>query len=104
MKFVQTIAWTSSREEELLAMIDRFMGEHPEPGPGTLNVKLLKDRDRENAYMIIVEFEDYDLAMQNSALPETDAFAREMAALADGPPTFTNLDVLREDATGSHRV
>jgi hypothetical protein len=35
--------------------------------------------------------------MVNSQRPETDGFARRMAALCDGAPTFRNLDVLRED-------
>ena len=33
--------------------------------------------------------------MQNSAMPETGAFAQKMADLCPGPPTFTNLDAIR---------
>jgi hypothetical protein len=47
--------------------------------------------------MVIAEFENYDLAMQNSARPETDAFAKRMAELCDGPPSFGNYDLIRED-------
>ncbi len=57
---------------------------------------MLKDRDRENSYLVIAEFESYDLAMQNSARPEGDVFNKEMMALADGPPTFGNYDVIEE--------
>lgn len=44
----------------------------------------------------IVEFASYEDAMKNSALPETDRIFREMVALCDEPPTFTDLDVVRD--------
>jgi hypothetical protein len=47
--------------------------------------------------MVIAEFESYELAMENSARPETDAFAKKMAEMTDGPPTFGNYDLLHED-------
>jgi hypothetical protein len=52
------------------------------------------DRDRPGTYLNIVEFDSYDLAMENSARPETAEFATRMAALCDGPPRFYNLDVV----------
>jgi hypothetical protein len=78
VKFVQTIAWKTSRVDEMRAVADRFRAENPDPGPGFLGLKLLKDRDRENSYLVVAEFESYDLAMQNSARPEVDAFNKEM--------------------------
>ena len=36
--------------------------------------------------------------MENSKLPLTQEFSQRMMALADGPPTFHNLDVV-EDTT-----
>ena len=96
MKFVQTIAWKTSRVEEMRAVAERFRAENPDPGPGFLGLKMLKDRDRENSYLVVAEFESYELAMQNSARPEVDAFNKEMMALADGPPTFGNYDVFDE--------
>ena len=59
---------------------------------------MLKDRDRENCYLVVAEFENYELAMQNSARPEVDGFSKEMMALADEPPTFGNYDVIDENA------
>jgi hypothetical protein len=35
--------------------------------------------------------------MANSYLPETGEFAERLAVLCDGPPSFRNLDLLRED-------
>ncbi len=96
MKFVQTIAWTTSRPDEMKAVGDRFRAENPDMGPGFIGLRMLKDRDSENSYLVVVEFENYDLAMQNSARPEVDSLNKEMMALADGPPRFGNYDVIDE--------
>jgi quinol monooxygenase YgiN len=96
MKFVQTITWKTSRADEMRAVSARFQADNPDPAPGFIGLKMLKDREHEDMYLVIAEFENYDLAMQNSARPEVDAFNKEMMALADGPPTFGNYDVIDE--------
>ena len=35
--------------------------------------------------------------MENSNRPGTAEFAAQLAKLCDGPPTFRNLDVIREE-------
>ena len=55
------------------------------------------DRDRPNTYVNIVEFPSYDDAMKNSEAPATKALSEKMMKLADGPPTFRNLDVKFEE-------
>ena len=54
------------------------------------------DRDDPNHLYNIVFFDSYEEAMQNSELPVTADFASKMMALADGPPTFHNLDVVED--------
>ena len=44
------------------------------------------------AYLIVVEFSSDEEAMQNSARPETDAFAKRLASLAHGDVEYRNLD------------
>jgi hypothetical protein len=56
-----------------------------------------KDRDATDTYVQIVEFPSYDEAMANSNMPETSEFAGKLASFCDGPPTFRNLGVLREE-------
>ena len=57
---------------------------------------LTQDRDRPDTYVQVVEFPSYEAAMANSDLPETAAFAEQLAKLCDAPPSFRNLDVVRE--------
>ena len=99
MNFVQTISFTSSRMDEMQKLMDEFGQENlaDQAGRGFVKSQVLKDRDRENAFVVVAEFASYEQAMENSARPETDAFAKRMAELCDGPPTFGNYDVVNEE-------
>jgi antibiotic biosynthesis monooxygenase (ABM) superfamily enzyme len=96
MAFVQTITFTSSRIDEITAMAREYEAGQASQAPGYRTSRILKDRDRENAYMVVAEFDSYELAMENSARPETDAFAKKMAELVDGPVTYGNYDEIQD--------
>ena len=49
------------------------------------------DADR---YLILAFFDSYESAMENSQLPETQAFAERFNAVVDRPMTFHDLDVI----------
>jgi hypothetical protein len=93
MSFVQIIEYETDRPEEVAAL-----GEQMEAS-GTpqrfTSLRMTKDRDRPNGYVTIVEFPSYEVAMENSDAPETQAFAAKMMELATGPARFLNLDVTR---------
>ncbi|MFN8026546.1 MAG: hypothetical protein U0W40_09430 [Acidimicrobiia bacterium] len=95
MKFVQTIEFTTTRYDEVAAVMDEWESSTASTHRPT-RAWTTRDRDRANTYVQIVEFPSYDDAMKNSELPETDALAQKMMALCDGPPIFRNLDVVRE--------
>lgn len=93
MAFVQMIEFSTTRPDEVRALIDEYRASTEgvrTAGQG----KACADRDQPNRYVTIVEFESYEDAMKNSELPETSAMAAKMMELCDGPPTFRNLDVL----------
>ena len=96
MTFIQVIDFDSERAAEIEALIDEWR-DSTEGRRSTTSAVTCRDRDRLNHYVTIVEFPDYDSAMANSALPETQAFAERMAALCTAPPTFLNLDEIRRD-------
>jgi quinol monooxygenase YgiN len=95
MKFVQIIEYTTSKPDEMQAMLDEFLAatEGKREGKGMVAA----DRDRPGTYYNVIEFPSYDIAMKNSELPETAAMAAQMQQLCDGPPTFRNLDVTFEE-------
>jgi hypothetical protein len=55
-----------------------------------------EDRDHPGRYFLMAFFDSYEDAMQNSAMPETDALSKKLAALVDGPPSFSNLNIIEE--------
>jgi hypothetical protein len=93
MSFVQIVEFNTSRIDEIKAVEEQWRKETAGKRPSA-RVTICKDRDREGHYYVIAEFPSYEEAMRNSNLPETDGMSRQMANLTDGPPGFTNLDVL----------
>ena len=97
MKFVQIIEFRMSQiadfDDYFDAWIARTQGDRV-----AHHAVLTRDRDADNQYMLTVEFASHDQGMENSNRPATAEFASFLAGICDGPPTFRNLDVLREDA------
>lgn len=56
-----------------------------------------RDRDRDDTYVIVVEFPSAEAAQVNNDLAATSRIAEGVAKLADGDPQFRNLEVLRHD-------
>jgi hypothetical protein len=92
---VQVVEWKTSRLDEVQKFIDDWREQHPEMGPARVLVGA--DRDNTGTYMTVVEFDSYDAAMENSAHSTTSEFAARMQGMCDGPPSFRNLDVVRDD-------
>jgi hypothetical protein len=92
MSFIQIIEYETDRADEIKALGEARMAQMPEAPPG-FRLVVTRDRDRPNRYVTIVEFPSYEAAMEASARPDTDAFAKEMAALCTSGPRYYNLDV-----------
>jgi hypothetical protein len=95
MAFVQIIEFQTSKFDEMNKLGDRWE-EAAGQGRTARRRILCQDRDQPGRYFNLVFFDSYESAMENSNQPATQEFAEKMMALADGPPTFYNLDVLDE--------
>lgn len=93
MSFVQIIEYTTSREDEVEALLKETLAATEGRRTRTRGMRC-SDRDKANTYVNIVEFPSYEAAMKNSEMPEISAMAEQMAKLCDGPATFRNLDVI----------
>ena len=91
--FAQLIEWKTSRIDEVQKLDDEWRDRFPTGGP--TRIVVCADRENEGSYLTFVEFASYEEAMQNNDDPATAEFAERMQALADGPPTFHNLDIVR---------
>ncbi|MEU2914093.1 ester cyclase [Streptomyces massasporeus] len=96
MTFVQVIDCKTSRIDELNRLMDSWV--EATQGKRTATHSIV-GRDRTDATHVveIVEFPSYDEAMENSRLPETGRIFQELVAACDQEPTFTDLDVLRDE-------
>jgi hypothetical protein len=94
--FIQIIEYKTGRIDELNAALEGWLEATKGKRAATRGVQT-QDRDAADTYVQIVEFPSYEDAMANSELPETSEFAERLASLCDAPPTFRNLDVVREE-------
>jgi len=92
MKFIQIIEYTTTKPDEAQAVLDEFLAA-TEGKRADARGTVTRDRDKPNTYVQIVEFPSYEVAMKNSEDPATQAMAAKMMKIADGPPSFRNLDV-----------
>jgi hypothetical protein len=93
MGFVQIIEFRTSK----IAEMQEVGNEWEKATEGKRKARrtiLCADRDSPGRYLNVVFFDSYEAAMENSAMPETDALSKKMMSFADGPPTFYNLDVI----------
>ncbi len=95
MAYIQLIEITTSDPGALQRLEDRWRAETEGKRTVRRSVTCL-DRDHPQRFVVIVEFDSYESAMENSNLEETENFAAELSHLADGPPRFSNLDVIRD--------
>jgi hypothetical protein len=57
---------------------------------------ITRDRSDPGRYFVLVFFDSYESAMENSSLPETQAAADQFTKFSVGPPVFYDLDVLED--------
>ena len=95
MSFIQIIELRTKSSDELKALGDEFFD--ATEGKRTVRRSVVtRDRNDPERHVIIVFFDSYESAMENSNLPETAQLAEKQMALLDGPPSFSDLDILEE--------
>jgi hypothetical protein len=96
MTFAQIIEFTTPRIDEFNARLDAWIAKSDGQRIPHRAV-LRRDRDADDVYLLMVEFSSYEQGMENSSRPETGEFAAFLSGISEGPLTFRNLDVLREE-------
>jgi hypothetical protein len=93
MAFVQIIDYRTSKYDEMSKLDDEW---EASAGADVTARRVVTGQDRDNPdhYVTLAFFDSYESAMENSNLPATQEYAQKMMALAEGPTTFTNLDIV----------
>lgn len=96
MTFAQVIDCRTKKLDEVNKLMDDWV--EATQGKRTATHSMV-GRDRSDATHVveIVEFPSYEDAQRNSHLPETDRIFQGMVAACEQPPTFTDLDIVRDD-------
>ena len=93
--FIQLVTLTTTKVDEL-RKIDAAWREATAGRNTLVRERVFADRDRPNTYISVCEFASAEDAVVNSALPETQECAAAIAAICDGPVSFTNLELVEE--------
>jgi len=97
MAFVQVIEFNTTDIDSVRQVNEEWR--RATEGKRTARREILaRDRNNPGRYLAIVFFDSAESAAQNSNLPETQAAAEKYMALSDGPPAFSDLDVLEDRA------
>jgi len=92
MAFIQIMEMRTKKVDEIMKLDHEW--EQATEGKRTLRRAVVgRDRNDPERHVIIAFFDDYESAMQNSNLPETQEFATKQSALAE-TVQFIDLDVI----------
>jgi hypothetical protein len=94
---MQIIDFHTSRYEEGAKAVDEYLAKTEGRRTNRHSI-VCRDREDETHYLNLVFFDSYEEAMKNSAMPETNELAEKLASLSDGPASFLNLDIVRDEA------
>lgn len=93
MTFIQLVDARTDKLDEIQALA----GQYDDDDPGTARRSIVtRDRNDSRRFVVVVFFDSYESAMENSNRPETQEFAGKLSALVDGPVTFHDLDVVED--------
>ncbi len=96
MAFIQLVEVRTDKVDDIMKLDQEWR--QATEGKRTLRRSIVgRDRNDPQRHVIIAFFDDYDSAMENSNLPETQEFAEKQGALAEAMQ-FIDLDVI-DDAT-----
>jgi quinol monooxygenase YgiN len=97
MAFIQIIEARTKDADRMLALNEEW--QQSTAGKRTARRAIVtRDRNDPDRYVIVVFFDSYESAMENSNLPQTQEFSEKMAAALDSPASFSDLDVLADHA------
>jgi quinol monooxygenase YgiN len=93
MGFIQLVEFSTTRIDEMKQLSDKYQADS-EGKRKVVRGTLCVDRNTPNRYVVVAEFRSPEEAQENSNLPETQAFAKAMDELCDGPAAFRDLEVI----------
>lgn len=95
MEFIQIIESRTKDIDAMMALEQEW--EQATEGKRTARRSIVtRDRNDPERHLVIVFFDSYESAMENSRLPETQELSAKMGTLIEGETRFHDLDVIAE--------
>lgn len=94
MAFVQSIDIETGDITPVKDLVNKWHEEQAGVAPGYQATRILAEEGRSNRYVIEVDFSSKADAEVNNARPETEAWAKKLAGVVQGEPTFRNFDLV----------
>lgn len=93
MAFIQSMEFATEQRDAILDLMGRWSADAI--GTGTAQrATMAEDRSAPGHFVMAVSFESPDAAAENSARPETGAFAEQFASLCSDGPTYREFEVV----------
>lgn len=96
MRFIQTMAFRSFHEQQIKKLLEDWRKENQDGAVGPQRTVFLRDRDKDDTYLMIAEFSSYDDAMKNNDRSETKEWADALGKAVEGEVSYRNYDVVWE--------
>lgn len=93
MAFIQSFEFATDQRDEILDVMGRWSADAIGNGTAQRGT-MAEDRSAPGRFMMAVWFQSSEAAAENSARPETGAFAEEFAALCSDGPEFREFEVV----------
>lgn len=94
-RFIQLIEYRTNRPDEVNHLLDEWIAASNGKRTAT-RTRVGRDHNDPAHFVEILEFPSHEDAMTNSGLPETGAVHEKFVRLCEGPPAFTDLDIVRD--------
>ena len=94
MAFIQSFEFATDQRDEILEVMGRWSADAIGNGTAQRGT-MAEDQSAPGRFVMVVWFESPEAAAENSARPETGAFAEEFAALCSDGPAFREFEVVQ---------
>ena len=94
MAFIQSFEFATDQRDKVLEVMGRWSADAIGIGSAQ-RATMAEDRSAPGRFVMVVWFDSPEAAAENSARPETGAFAEEFAALCSDGPVFREFEVIQ---------
>ncbi len=94
MAFTQMMTVHTRDQQQLASLLEEWHRDQQGTAPGYEGARLLADGEKDDRFVIEVDFTSQSDAQRNDDRPETQAWAEKLQAATDGQPEYHDYEVV----------